>query len=166
MKASLITLLLVIGGFGIAQHPGKGPGPNNEAMEKIEAARIALITERLELTPEQAEKFWPIYREFGQKRQESRQAFDQARRNFDPNQASEEENKRMLEMANQVKEQQLNLEREYSERILKVITTRQLNNLRKAENDFKEMLLRRIRTEQMKRQQQQRNDGRLNDRRN
>jgi len=137
-----------------------------EAMEKIEAAKIALITERLELTPEQAEKFWPIYREFGKQRQEIRRDFDQARRKFDPNKASEEENKKMLEMANQVKERQLKLEREYSERILKVITTRQMNNLRKAENDFKEMLLRRIRAEQMKRQKKRRNDGRLNDRRN
>ena len=125
-----------------------------------------MITERLELTPAQAEKFWPIYHEFGKQRQEIRRDFDQARRNFDPNKASEEENKKMLEMANQVKERQLKLEREYSERILKVISTRQLNNLRKAENDFKEMLLRRIRAEQMKRQKQRRNDGRLNDRRN
>lgn len=146
----------VLGGF--SQSP--------EALKKIEAAKIALITERLELTPAQAEKFWPIYREFGKQRQDIRRDFDQARKNFDPNKASEEENKKMLEMANQVKERQLKLEREYSQRILKVISTRQLNNLRKAENDFKEMLLRRIRAEQMKRQKQRRNDGRLNDRRN
>lgn len=152
----IVTMAAVLGGF--SQSP--------EALEKIEAAKIALITERLELTPAQAEKFWPIYHEFGKQRQEIRRDFDQARRNFDPNKASEEENKKMLEMANQVKERQLKLEREYSERILKVISTRQLNNLRKAENDFKEMLLRRIRAEQMKRQKQRRNDGRLNDRRN
>ncbi|SNS79356.1 hypothetical protein SAMN05421640_1256 [Ekhidna lutea] len=137
-----------------------------EAMKKIEAAKIALITERLELSPQQAEKFWPIYREFGNKRLEIRREFDQARKTFDSNKATEEENKKMLEMANQVKERQLKLERAYSERILNVITTRQLNNLRKAENDFKEMLLKRIRAEQMKRQKQRRNDGRLNDRRN
>ena len=141
-------------------------GPSPEALKKIEAAKIALITERLELTPAQAEKFWPIYREFGKQRKEIRRDFDQARKNFDPNKASEEENKKMLDMANQVKERQLKLERTYSDRILKVISTRQLNNLRKAENDFKEMLLRRIRAEQMKRQNQRRNDGRLNNRRN
>lgn len=140
---------------------------NQEALKKIEAAKIALITERLGLTPEQAEKFWPIYREYGIKRKDIRKEFETARKSFDPNEASEEENKKMLEMATQVKEQQLKLEQEYSQRILKVITSRQLNNLRKAEGDFKEMLLKRIRAEQMKRQQQrQRNDGRLNNRRN
>lgn len=140
---------------------------NKEALKKIEAAKIALITERLGLTPEQAEKFWPIYREFGIERKGIKKEYDLARRNFDPNSATEEENKEMLEMANQVKERQLKLEQEYSQRILNVITSRQLNNLRKAESDFKEMLLKRIRAEQMKRQQQrQRNDGRLNNRRN
>lgn len=142
-------------------------GPSPEAIKKIEAARIALISERLDLSPEQAERFWPIYREFGNQRKELSREFDMARRKFDPNQATEEENKKMLEMATRVKEQQLNLEKEYSQRILDVITTRQLNNLRKAESDFKEMLLKRIRAEQMKRQQmRQRNNDRLKDRRN
>ncbi|MEO9484931.1 MAG: hypothetical protein ABJG47_15835 [Ekhidna sp.] len=152
----LIVVCSSVGAFG--QSP--------EALKKIEAAKIALITERLELTPQQAEKFWPIYREFGKERQLIRKDFNQARRTFDPNKATEEENKKMLEMANQVKERQLKLEREYSDRILKVITSRQLNNLRKAENDFKEMLLRRIRAQQMQRQKQKRNNDRLNDRRN
>ena len=153
-----VWILICLAGFG--------QEPSPEALKKIEAAKIALITERLGLTPEQAEKFWPIYREYGQQRKEIRKDFDAARKNFDPNSASEEENKQMLEMATSIKEQQLKLEREYSQRILQVITTRQLNNLRKAESDFKEMLLKRIRAEQMRRQQQRKNGGRLNDRRN
>lgn len=142
-------------------------GQSEEALKKIEAAKIALITERLELTPEQAEKFWPIYREYSQKNREIRKNFNEARRNFDPNTASEEENKKMLEMANEVKQNQLDLERNYSQRLLKVITSRQLNNLRKAETDFREMLLRRIKAQQLKQQQQRRrNNDRLNNRRN
>lgn len=158
-KLLLIACILLV-------YQGFSQEPSPEALKKIEAAKIALITERLELSPAQAEKFWPIYREYGKQRQAIRKDFDVARKNFNPNQASEEENKKMLDMANQVKEQQLKLEREYSERILKVITSRQLNNLRKAETDFREMLLKRIRAEQQKRQQKRRNNGRLNDRRN
>jgi len=161
MKTFFLLLSLTIGLTVSAQKP------STEAMEKIEAARIALISERLELTPEQAEKFWPIYREFGNKRKEISKDFRNTRRNFDPNQATEEENKKMLEMATKVKEQQLNLEKEYSQRILRVISTRQLNNLRKAESDFKEMLLKRIRAQQrQQREQRQRNNERLKERRN
>ncbi|WP_436516700.1 hypothetical protein [Ekhidna sp. To15] len=158
MKRIIILIAAFISFDAFSQSP--------EAMKKIEAAKIALITERLELTPQQAEKFWPIYREFINQRKEVRRDFDQARRTFDPNKASEEENKKMLEMANQVKERQLKLEQQYSVRLQKVITTRQLNSLRKAETDFKEMLIRRLRAQQMKRQKQERNNDRLNDRRN
>ncbi len=156
--------LIIIGLVTISLHAW---GQSPEAMKKIEAAKIALITERLQLSPEQAERFWPVYREYSNKNRAIRKDFDQARRTFDPNSASEEENKKMLEMANAVKQRQLDLEKEYSQRILKVISSRQLNNLRKAENDFKEMLLRRIKAQQVKRQQQRnRNNERLNNRRN
>ncbi len=159
---TIISILLLGAVYSLSAQ-----GPSPEALEKIEAARIALISERLALTPEQAEKFWPIYREFANKRKAISQDFNKARRNFDPNQATEEENKKMLDMATTVKEQQLTLEKEYSQRILNVITTRQLNNLRKAESDFKEMLLKRIRAQQLKqRQQRQRNNDRLKERRN
>jgi len=61
----LLLVLILAGSFA-----GNAQQPSPETLEKIEAARIALISERLELTPEQAEKFWPIYREFGNKRKE------------------------------------------------------------------------------------------------
>ena len=157
MKKLLIIGLLTVSLSMMAQSP--------ETMKKIEAAKIALITERLNLTPEQAEKFWPVYREYSTKNREVRKDFDQARRSFDPNSASEEENKKMLEMANRVKQRQLDLEQEYSQRILKVISSRQLNNLRKAESDFKEMLLRRIKAQQMQKQRNRANE-RLKNRRN
>lgn len=36
--------------------------------EKLEAARVAFITTRLDLKPEQAEKFWPVYNAFNESR--------------------------------------------------------------------------------------------------
>lgn len=141
-------------------------GQKAEVKKKIEAAKIALITERLELSPEQAEKFWPIYRSFEEERKAIRKAYNRERKSFDPNTATEEENLNMLNMAKEVKQKQLNLENDYTDRILKVITTRQLNNLRQAEGDFKEMLLKRIRAEQTRRQNQQRNSERLKNRKN
>lgn len=159
MKKLIILSLLAFSLQSLGQTP--------ETMKKIEAAKIALITERLNLSPAQAEKFWPVYREYGLKNREVRKDFDVARKTFDPNTASEEENKQMLEMANRVKQRQLDLEKEYGQRILKVISTRQMNNLRKAEVDFKEMLLRRIKAQQLRNQQQRnRNGDRLNNRRN
>ena len=39
--------------------------------EKLEAARVAFITTRLDLKPEQAEKFWPIFNVFNDSREKN-----------------------------------------------------------------------------------------------
>lgn len=141
-----------------------------EMMEKIEAAKIGLITERLGLTPEQAEKFWPIYKEYGSKQREIAQEFHSLKRSINPETATEEQNKMLLEKGHQLKERQLNLDRSYSERMQQVITNRQLLSLRKAEDDFKQMLMDRVREQNQQRQQiqenRQRNDALMNQRKN
>jgi hypothetical protein len=44
-----------------------GPGQRQEA-ERIASFKIALFTRRLNLTPSEAEKFWPLYNEFDNRR--------------------------------------------------------------------------------------------------
>lgn len=138
-------------------------GQRPETREKIEAARIALITERLNLSPEQAQRFWPVYNEYNQKRHDLQQEFQQLRGSFDPKNASEEESRKMLEAGMKVKERQLDLERTYAERMQQVISTQQLLSLRKAEDDFREMLMQRIRDQQRQREQMQNDRMRNND---
>ena len=36
----------------------------NDRLERIKAFKVAFITEKLELTTDEAEKFWPIYNQF------------------------------------------------------------------------------------------------------
>ena len=47
-------------------------GQRKEDRDKIEALRIAYITERLDLSPEQAQQFWPIYNVHQKKMEEYR----------------------------------------------------------------------------------------------
>jgi hypothetical protein len=117
---------------------------DEQALKKVEAARIALITERLELTPEQAEKFWPLYREYVAKRQDLRREYIDARKEANHEQMSEEESKKLLDKGLELKERQLALDKLYSERFNNVITTRQILQLRKAEEDFRQMLMERL----------------------
>ncbi|MFT6865854.1 MAG: hypothetical protein ACJA08_000680 [Cyclobacteriaceae bacterium] len=143
-------------------------GQSQAALEKIEAAKIALITERLELTPEQAEKFWPVYREYSEKQREIRQEFQTLKREFDPATATEDESKKVLDRGYQIKERQLELDQNYSQRMQQVVSSRQLMNLKKAEDDFKDMLMKRIRDETIQRQRMDgerlRNDQQLKQR--
>ena len=43
-----------------------------ERREKVKALKVAFITEKLELTTEEAQKFWPIYNAFDEKQAELR----------------------------------------------------------------------------------------------
>lgn len=129
---------------------------NDEARQRIESAKIALISERLGLSPEDAQQFWPIYNEYSRKRRENHREFAEARRRFNPETATEEETKAMLELGQRVKERQLDLEKEYSNRMLKVLDSKQLMSLHNAERDFKKMLLDRL--DQRRRQQQNSNE--------
>lgn len=160
MKKLSITLLLslIIGISGQAQ--------NAENLERIESARIGLITERLGLSPDQAKQFWPLYKEFSQQRMAIRKDFAEAKRNHDPSTASEEENRRLISLGMEVKERELSLEKTYSDRLLQVIDSRQLVQLRRAEDDFRKMILRKIQERQQIDRVRQRNNDRLNQQRN
>lgn len=141
-----------------------------KAQEKIKAARIAFITDRLGLTPEEAERFWPIYREFSNKRMELRQQFEQVRKNPDPAKPKEEAERELVELGLQLKQQELDLEKDYSKRILTAIPAQKLMALKTAEDDFRRLLIQQIQQRQLqqqrKQQLQERNEQRLRQRNN
>lgn len=145
MKKLLIPILFFMCAFmGTAQDnpPQEKQDPKN--LEKINAARIALISEKLKLTPEQAEKFWPIYREFTEHRMELRKQLREAERIQDPSKPKPERDQELIKLALQLKQQNVDLEKNYSERLLKVISAQQLLTLPKAEEEFRRMLLHRL----------------------
>jgi len=143
---------------------------DQKAQEKIKAARIAFITERLGLTPEEAEKFWPVYHEFDTKRNALRQEFEQARRNPDPKRSREENERQLLELNFKLKQRELDLEKEYSGRILNTISAQKLAALRQAEQDFRRIIIKQIQQRQLQQQRrqqfQERNEQRLRQRNN
>lgn len=49
-----------------------------ENRDKVEALRIAFITEKLSLTPDQAQKFWPIYNQLNDEMKKLRQQYKPA----------------------------------------------------------------------------------------
>jgi hypothetical protein len=121
--------------------------------EKVRAAHIAYITDQLALTPEEAEKFWPIYREFAVKRKEIRQELRDMKKNPDPNKTQDENDKKLVEKQFEVKQKELNLEKDYSGRLLKVISAQKLRTLPEAERRFRQMILDQIQRRQLQQEQ-------------
>ena len=148
MKRVNIVFILFLFSFGAFAQ-------SKEAMKKIESARIALITERLGLSPDQAEKFWPVYREYNLERREIRQEFRNARQGVDMQNLTEEQSKQLIQKSMEMKQKELNLEKEYSGRLSEVISTQQLFKLKNAEKDFQQMLLKRIQDQRQRQDQNQ-----------
>lgn len=156
-KIIILAIYLLSGSVAISQDPTETDriAQDPAVQEKIKNLRIAYISDKLGLTPDQAEKFWPVYREFSDKRREIRQEFVDARKQIktdNPDQAKQEE---LVKMGFALKQRELDLEKVYSERLLRVISAQQMLNLRKAEGDFQRIILEQI---QQRRMIQQRNE--------
>jgi hypothetical protein len=135
------------------------PVRDPKSMEKIKAARIAYITEKLGLTPAEAEKFWPIYNEFDKKREEIKLEARLARKNPDPAKSEEENQKAAIVKQHEFKQKELNLEKDYSNKLLNVVSAQKVMTLPKTERDFRTILLRRMQQQQaLKEQRQQQRD--------
>ena len=140
----IILLLLCLFSPAYAQDEEPVTPQDPKARARIDAARAAYITERLGLSADEAEKFWPIYREFAGKRQELQQQLREARREG----KSDDE---LVELGLTIKQRELDLEKEYSGQMMRVITAQKLMNLRPAEREFTRIIIQQI----QQRQQQQ-----------
>lgn len=133
------TLLLFLSVNAVqAQHRSE------EEMKKIQDSKVAIITNRLSLTSEQSAGFWPVYNEYSQKRREIHRA---QRRIINDKKAEGKTDEQVLGNLKEVQElrqKELDLDKEYQSRFLKVISANQVIELYKAEKAFNDMLLQRL----------------------
>ena len=143
MKKILTLLFSVVIGFAAIAQQEDDETPKQldpKAQEKINSLRIAYLTDKLGLTSEQAEKFWPIYREFAQRRMEIRGELRRAAKDIDKNNPDPKKQQELVDLSLKVKQRVLDLEKDYSGRLLKVVTAEQMLRLPDAEAEFRAYL--------------------------
>ncbi len=119
--------------------------------ERIDAIKVGFITDRLDLSPKEAEGFWPIYNSY---EKESRRLWhnykekhpEQFRKSRDQYLSKEDRKKteQQLDGEQEFREQKLALRREYKSRFLTVISATKLAALYEAEADFRQMLIKQV----------------------
>jgi hypothetical protein len=137
MKQTIVAFLLLS-----ALTLGRTYAQQNDS-QKIESAKIGYITNRLNLTTEQAPKFWAVYNEYNGKKKELNRKIRQligenSRQNPGANEKEVLSNLREL---NNDRQSLGDLDEQYMPRFLKVISAVQLQELYKAERNFNKMLL-------------------------
>ena len=114
-----------------------------ERGEKIEAARTAFLTDKMKLTTEQAQKFWPLYNEYDAKRKElRRQSRPFKGQNLEA--LSDAQIKDQMNLMFDSRQKELNLDKEYADKFQKVISVRQLAAMYKGEREFTKALLQKL----------------------
>jgi hypothetical protein len=123
---------------------------SQEQIDKFNEERKAYFTEKLELTDSEGKAFWPLYEDFQNRKmklvEDERNTWSYAHKNAEN--LSDKEILETLGKAYTLKEQQLELEREYYEgKFLKALPAKKVLQLGKVEWDFRRYLLRKLREE-------------------
>jgi len=117
--------------------------------EKVKALKVAYITEQLDLTTDEAQKFWPVYNAFDDKQGELRHEKMRAILDrFQPgnvDKLSEKEASALLIQMEKIEEDLFNLRNKFIKDLQGVISAKKIIKLKKAEEDFNRELLKQMR---------------------
>ncbi|MDP5172213.1 MAG: hypothetical protein NWR72_18360 [Bacteroidia bacterium] len=153
MKPILIPFFILILTAPLLQAQNHTTG----AREQVEAFRVAYYTRELNLSSEEAQRFWPVYNEFSDALEENRVAERQTQMAL--RQAyvggSDQEVEKLLSKLMELKREEVDLTIRYHESFKAVLPIRKVAMLYKAETDFKRKLL-----EHLQERRQERLNGR------
>lgn len=139
MKKILIILVALISFAGAGM--GQDKDPKNAEAGRLQAYKIAFLTKRLNLTPDEAQRFWPIYNQYEQELRQAR--IENRQKNGD-----------VIE----VEEKILNIRKKYNGEFGKAINPDKINLLFRSEKEFGNI----VQKELMERRQQNPNNRRRN----
>ena len=119
-------------------------GQVGQGREKIKTLKVAFITERLSLTSEEAQVFWPIYNEHEKNTQRIRrkERLEIQSKLMDMDLLTNAEANQLLDELIALEQEKQDLHIEFIDKISQVISPKKTLLLIKAEEDFKRRLLR------------------------
>ena len=117
---------------------------------KIKALKIAFLTDEIDLTSSEAEKFWPIYNRYDEKlhqleRVEKQKLRVQIKNTGGIDNISENEAKSIMHKIARIDEQVYKTKVAYDKELTKVLSFKKLLKLKVAEKDFVRNLMRKYR---------------------
>ncbi len=113
--------------------------------EKIEALKVAFLSQKMNLSQKQAEKFWPLYNDYQKEMQQlvdQRKQFNRA--NKTAGSVSDAKADQNLDQEFAFRQQALAIQEKYKNEFLKVLPPRKVANFYKSEGEFKNRLIREL----------------------
>ena len=142
---TIVFLVCSVSNYAQEQPPKPPTPPKPTKFERIKALKTAHITQTLNLSEKEAQKFWPIYNAAEEKqialKKQAKQLIKQAGK---MQELSEAKSKEILEKSIALEHQILNLKEEMLKKVAHTLSAKKAIMLRKAERDFKQKLLRKM----------------------
>lgn len=142
-KFGLAMMLLLVMGAAVAQ-PGGGQAAARQ--EQMKAAKIGFLTRELNLSEEEAQKFWPVYNKFDNEREAHRRKMMALRleANEGGDQLTAKEAEAAVEQYLQLRQEEVDMERRFYQSVKKVLPSEKVALLFQAEKRFQRELLRNL----------------------
>lgn len=121
------------------------PPEGGTKMEKIKALKVEYISSKLNLTPSEAEKFWPVYNQFNDQIMNLEKSRHQKIRRSRDLELSDAEVNALIQMNFTTDQKILDLRKNYDVEFKKILSIQKVGKLYMAEEEFKRDLLRQLR---------------------
>ncbi|WP_458625891.1 hypothetical protein [Winogradskyella sp. PC D3.3] len=125
----LLTLFVCASVF--AQRPNR---------EKIKALKIAHITDQMDLTETEAQKFWPIYNANEDAENKLRERSSNRRKSKNPDELSEDEARLLLLDMENIEKQKVELQSKLLKDLFEILPAKKIIKLYQAEHSFKQKM--------------------------
>src|SRR6476660_3424865 len=137
------TVMLII--LGTLLSAGSTRAQNTpQQKENIEARHIGFITNELQLTPEEAQTFWPVYNRYHEELETLRKKHTTdllaAKVNFDS--YTDDQVSKLIDDEMGYRQKELDLQRKYNAEFKKVLPIKKIARFYRAEQQFKINLIR------------------------
>lgn len=147
MKNTFLTLLLLLSFFANAQE--------KSGKDKIRAYKIAFITEKLDLSADEAEKFWPIYNAYKKKKREihTKEKTEIKTKIIDNggvDNFSENESKEILKKLHKLRAEKKETRENFIQNISKVLSAKKVLAYEIAEYEFHKKLMKKFKEQKTK----------------
>ncbi len=113
-------------------------------MDRIHAAKLAFIRDRLKLSPQQVNDFIPMYVDYEQEVKNLRQGYFKKYKGSKAFDRDDATSRQYIDDDLNYQQEVIELKRRFNERFIRVITAQQLSELYKAEREFKQKLLKKL----------------------
>ncbi len=126
-KLYIVLIFLTVSFFAKAQE--EQPQVSEKKQQDIEALKVAFISKELDLTPDEAQKFWPVYNQYSKELKNT-----------------VKDNQDVIDRDEKV----LNLRKRYRDQFTKVLGPARMNRMFNAEGKFRQLLIKSLRRQRQK----------------